>query len=209
MSLIRSLSRAGGMAVACALVAGCVSVLPKSKPAQLYRFGAAEPPAAAPAARGAPAGKLIALGRVDFVSASNTDRILTVTGQDAAYIAESRWVSPAPVLFEEALTEAFQSAPGAPRLVGRGEFLRAPLTLGVQVQTFEARYDQGSDAPPEVVVRLHVMLVSNADRRMAAEQDIVSTARASDNRVEPIVQAFNAAVQDALGKLVVWSDAAA
>ena len=92
---------------ACALaLSGCISLLPKSKPAQLYRFGAA--PAAAPAATP----HAIAVFRTNgsFQGEAADDRILTVTGGKAAYIAESRWVAPADVLFNEAVANAFDAS---------------------------------------------------------------------------------------------------
>ncbi len=200
-----TIARTGLLLVVCAALAGCVSLLPKSKPAQLYSFGAVEPAATAqPAAAG---GKVILLGRVDFAAAAATDRILTVAGQDAAYIEASRWVSPAPVLFEEALAQSFQRTQGAPRLVRGGSVLRAPQMLSLQVQSFEARYDQGQDAAPVVVVRLHAMMSSVNDRQVQAEETFTSTARASDNRVGAIVQAYDVAVQEALGKLIAWTEA--
>jgi len=185
----------GALALA---MAGCVSVLPKKPPVQLYRFGL---PDAAAVGSG---GVAVAKGPESFQAGAATDRILTVDGQSVAYLGGARWISPAPTLFDEALVRAFQ-AQGAPRLAGRGASPAPPYTLSLDVQTFEARYDQGSDAAPQVVVQIHAALFRSDTRALVADQLIAANARASDNRVGPIVAAYDAAVRDALGKLVAWT----
>jgi cholesterol transport system auxiliary component len=180
---------------------GCVSVLPKTKPVQLYRFGAPEAAAATPAAVAAP---MISQGQIAFTAAASTDRILTIDGSTAAYIGEARWISPAPVLFDEALLRAFQ-AQGAPGMSARGAAGHPPFVLALDVQAFEARYDQGASAPPEAFIQVHAVLTRADTRNIVADQLITSTARASDNRIGPIVTAYDTAVRDALGKLVTWA----
>ncbi len=189
-------------AIACLALGGCISLFPKSKPAQLYRFDG-EPLQAATAMPAASA-KVIARGNLRFETAASTDRILTVTGRDTAYIAGSRWVSPAPVLFEESLIRAFEAGGGV-RLAEGGSAIRPAAVLNLDVQTFETRYDQGEKAAPQVVVQVRAQLVRASDRAVIAEQLFTSAQRADDNRVGPIVQAYDAAVADVLGKLVSWT----
>ena len=146
MSPSGSLVRAALLAAVCVAMTGCVSLFPKTKPAELYRFGAVEAAdAAAPAAASTPRPGTTAIseGAIEFDPASSSDRLLTMTGREAAYIADARWVSPASALFEEALARTFAQIPGAPPLVPRFGLLRAPLLLSLDVQNFEARYDQG------------------------------------------------------------------
>ncbi|HEY9218983.1 MAG TPA: ABC transporter, partial [Phenylobacterium sp.] len=122
MRLIRPL-----LAAAAALaLSGCISLLPKTDPAQLYRFGAV-PQAAGAASSSGQIG--ILKPRSGFTQAAAGDRILTVTNGQAAYIAAARWVAPASVLFEEAVANAYDSNPGAARLVTRGEVARADLVM--------------------------------------------------------------------------------
>ena len=203
MSLTGVLSRAALGVAICMSLAGCISVFPKTPPAQLYRFGGIEPSATQPAASASVAN--IARGDINFDSSASTDRILAMTGQDAAYISGARWVAPAPIVFEEALIRGFQATPGAPRLVERGSLLRAPLTLNLDVQAFEARYDQGADKPPLVVIQVHAVMMRSADRSVAGEQTFVLSSRAGDNRVSLIAQAFDEATKSLIGKLADWS----
>ena len=181
---------------------GCISVFPKSKPAQLYRF--ANEPLQAGTNLPAASARVVARGNVRFETAAAGDRILTVTGPDTAYVAGARWVSPAPVLFEEALVRAFEAA-GGPRLAEGGSAIRATQVLNLDVQTFETRYDQGDKAAPEVVVQVRAQLIRTSDRGVIADQLFTSAQRAGDNRVGPIVSAYDAAVREVLGKLASWA----
>lgn len=189
--------------VACALMlSGCISLLPKSKPAQLYRFSSAP----TSAQTRAPAGAGIAVFRTtgSFQGESADDRMLTVTEGKAAYIAQSRWVAPADVLFEEAVSTAFDASPI--RLISRGQQGRPGYALRLDIRNFEARYNSGPKAPPVVVVRLHAAL-NRADQTIVSEQIFEAQVPAGDNRVAAIVSAYNRAVSDVIGKLVAWTEA--
>jgi cholesterol transport system auxiliary component len=190
---------------ACALaVSGCISLLPKSKPAQLYRFG----PAPAAAAAKAPASPAVAVFRTNgsFQAEAADDRILTVGEGKAAYIAQSRWVAPAEVLFNEAVSQAFDASPV--RLIARGQQGRFAYALRIDVRNFETRYDAGLKAAPTVVVRVHAAL-SRSDQSNVGEQEFSARVPAADNRVGAIVQAYDKAVGDVVGKLVIWTEATA
>ena len=189
-------------AIACVALGGCISVFPKTKPAQLYRFD--NEPLQAGASLPAASARVVARGNLRFETAAAGDRILTVTGASTAYIAGARWVSSAPILFEESLVRAFEAA-GGPRLAEGGSAIRATEVLNLDVQTFETRYDQGEKAAPEVVVQIRAQLIRTSDRGVVADQLFTSAQRAGDNRVGPIVDAYDAAVRDVLGKLAGWA----
>jgi cholesterol transport system auxiliary component len=184
------------------LLAGCVTVFPKSPPSQLYRFDVETGPPAP-----APAGQAFDVARVTttFDQAAAGDRILTSNGDQQAYIAGSRWVSPAAVLFDEAEVKAFDASGGPARLLWRGG--SAPVSLQLDVQTFEAAYPGRLEASPAVVVRIHGRIVRAADHQVLGDQVFESRKPAADNRVGAIVEAFNAATTDALGQVVAWTSA--
>jgi cholesterol transport system auxiliary component len=186
---------AGALALA---LGGCISLFPKTKPAQLYRFGATMPPAAE-----APRHTTVIKGVVDFEQAAATDRILTSDGDTVAYIAGARWVSSAPTLFDEALDRAFRDTPSAPLLVRRSRALADALVLTLDVSAFETRYSGG--ASPTVVIELKADLVRPASRETAAEKIFRVEKPASDNRVSAIVQAYDAAVSQVLSDLAAWT----
>lgn len=196
---MRRLSKVLLLAAMMIPLAGCISLLPKVKPVQLYRFEVAAPATAE--TNDAQIGVL--LSPVDFQQAAATDRILTVTGGEAAYVKDTRWVSPASVLFDEAVARAFQGAPGRVRLVQRGDMAKAQFALKLEVSSFETRYDEPK-AIPEVVVEVHALLSRNADREVVGDRIFTSTVRAADNRVGAIVPAYDEALGNVLGQLTGW-----
>ncbi|MBA4012230.1 MAG: ABC transporter [Phenylobacterium sp.] len=184
-----------------ALLAGCITLLPNEKPAQLYRFdGDIQAPAASQSER-------FTVARLggSFVQSAANDRMLTITGSRAAYVADSRWVSPASVLFNEALSRAFDANTGSARLLTRGDYGKADYVLRVDVTQFEADYNQGARAAPEVVVTLRATL-TGSDRVLAGSRKFETRVRARDNRVSAIVAAYDEAVSQALGELVAWTN---
>jgi cholesterol transport system auxiliary component len=192
-------------AVCAALLLGlgaCISLFPKTPPAQLYRFGA-DTAAMPTAANGAP----FNVSRLTngFALAAAGDRILTVDGDQAAYIAQARWEAPASTLFDEAEARAFDRSGGPARLLRSGDPANAQVELRLDVQTFEARYPGSEKVAPTVAVVVHALLVDIHDRRVLGDQTFESHIAAGDNRVGAIVQAFNAATADVLSQIVTWT----
>ncbi|WP_297693990.1 ABC-type transport auxiliary lipoprotein family protein [Phenylobacterium sp.] len=204
------MSRAGaflrlGAAMAIALaLSGCVSLLPKSKPAQLYRFGATH----AQPTRRPPGSSTVGVFWSDgaFQRESAADRILTVTGDKVAYIAEVRWAAPAEVLFDQAVFDAFDAAGGRVRLAPRGAPAPTDFVLRVDVRDFETRYESGPNAAPTVLVRLHATLTRDRGHTLLSDQLFEARAPAADNRVGAIVAAYDKAVNDVLAQLVAWTN---
>lgn len=204
MSPFSTALRIGGAALLALSLSACISLFPKSKPAQLYRFDGTPPSAEQSAGRPAARHGVVKTGGT-FARAASGDRILSITGSEAAYIAESRWVSPAVTLFDEALARAFDVNAGAARLVSRGEASRADYALRVDVTRFETVYDRGPKAAPMVAVALR-MTLTKADRTLVASDLLEAQARASDNRVSAIVEAYNKTVGEVLNGLVAWTN---
>lgn len=188
-------------------LSGCITVFPKTKPSQLYRFDGRQ----AEIAGANPAGPRIGVVRAggSFNHAAAGDRILTVTGSEVAYVAQARWAEPAETLFNEALLGAFNAGPGPARLVIRGEPARADYTLRLDVQRFEAVYDRGARAAPEVRVEVHMVLIRASDRVLVKDETLAVQARAEANRVSGIVQAFDQAVGKMLTQIVANTNAGA
>ena len=184
---------------------GCISVLPKSKPAQLYRFGG-DPSVTAPAQSTAPR-FTVRNASIGFDHAAATDRILTVRGNQAAYIGGARWISPANTIFEAALTRAFDGHGGPARLVAAGEPAPGDFILRVDVRSFEARYEKGADAAPRIVVGVLAVLTDRKDGRIEARRLFEVASPAGSNSIHAITAAFDEAVRKILIELVAWVDA--
>ena len=175
----------------------CVTLFPKTAPSQLYRFDAAVqsmPPASGPPVA-------VRLGTVDFDPAAAGDRLLTVDGDQVAYVQDGRWAIPAGQMFQEAVTHGFHAA--GMRLVDIGESGQARFRLRLQVTHFEARYLSGPKAAPTVFVTVRATL-DHPNGALVAEQPFEASFAASDNRLGAIVQAYDQAVSKVVGELVAW-----
>jgi cholesterol transport system auxiliary component len=184
---------------ACALLA-------TPDPVQLHRFGAVTEDYSGVQAE---AGSIeVSLRRVEFPLSSEGDRILSVTGTEAAYVAGARWVEPAQDLFTAGLEGAFSARGGRVRLLGPRELARGTLALDVDVRNFEARYTS-ADAAPVVVITARARLIALPGREIAAERVFTVERPAGDNRVSAIVEAFDEGTRDLTGQLVDWVETSA
>lgn len=204
MNPIRFIPQALAVAAAAMALTGCITLLPKAEPVGLYRFGV-EPVAAAKG----PPGALFGVFKTPtvFTRASAGDRLLTITNGEAAYIAGARWVSPASILFDEAVARAFEADPGRARLIGRGEVAKADLVLRLEVRSFETAYVNGPKAAPEVLVQVRGVINRNNDRALVGDQVFEARVKASSNRVSSIVEAYDSATAKVLTDLTGWVSA--
>ena len=198
-----TLRKAAALALVAALavnLAACVSLFPKAKPSQLYSFKTA---VAAAVATPKPPTIAVLRAPTQFTRSASTDRILTRTGSQEAYIAEARWSAPAAILFDEALSAAFDNA--AVRLATRGEPGPTDAVLRVEVRTFEANYKDGAEAAPTAMVDARATLISVKTREVLGTKMFHAEHKANDNRTGPIVEAYDAAVADLMNQLVRWT----
>ena len=188
------------------VLSGCVTLLPKTKPVDLYRFG--ETGAAVSAS--APTGT-VGVFRASslFQREAGGDQLVTITAGKVAYLAETRWVSPAAVLWDAAVLSAFDADPGRARLISRGEAGKIDHVLRLDVRNFETRYDNGPKAAPTVVVRVRASLTSGSNRTLSGERIFEAQITAADNRVSEIIPAYDRAVAGVLKDIVAWTNATA
>ncbi len=205
MSLLRTTLRTAVIAAAAVALstslAGCISLFPKSNPAGLYRFGHDAAQSSKPATE-----KSFGVYKSPtvFTRAAMSDRLLSVTNGQAAYIADARWVSPAIVLFDEAVARAFEADNSAARLVTRGEALKAVMALRLEVRSFETDYVDGPKAAPEVLVEVRAVMTRSNDRALLGDKVFVARVKAADNRLAAIVPAYDQATGQVLSQIVDW-----
>ena len=193
---------AAGLALALSVgLAGCITLFPKATPVQLYRFDAAVQPM-----QSSGHGFGVRTGMSDFDPASSGDRILTINGDEVAYVADGRWAVPASQLFDEAVAHGFDAPGDAARLVAPGQATKAEYRLRLQVIHFEARYTSGPTAPPTIVVTVRATLDRQSDLGLVGTQEFEAQVPASENRVGPMVAAYDAATSKVVGDLVTWVD---
>jgi cholesterol transport system auxiliary component len=185
-------------------LAGCVSLLPVAKPIQLYELN---PDLGGDAAPAGGSRISVRLAPVQFEPAASGDRILTLKGAEAAYIANARWVSPAQTLFETDVERAFAQNGTTTRLIGRIVNAPAAMTLVLDVDSFHVRYTQGS--APTVEVALRARLLNGPNHDIVLERTFSASNPAAADRVGAIVEAYDAALGKALTELVAATDAQA
>lgn len=197
---LRRFATAAALTALALNLAACVSLFPKAKPSQLYSFNTA---VAAAAAAPKPPAVAVLRAPTQFTRSAATDRILTRTGTQEAYIAEARWAAPASILFDEALSAAFDNS--AVRLATRGEPGPTDAVLRVEVRTFEANYKDGAAAAPTAIVDARATLIQVKTREVIGTRMFHAEHKANDNRTGPIVDAYDAAVGDLMNQLVRWT----
>lgn len=196
--MIRTLALA---AVAAVSLSGC-ALLSSPDPVQLYRFG--DPAGAATSAVASPV--QVKLRSLEMPQASSGDRLLGVTGAEAAYIGGARWVSPASMLYSDALEASFASQARAVRLIGRRELTPTTRLLDVDVRAFETRYEYAGGTPT-VVITARARLLRFPERTVVAEDTFTVTQPAAENRLSSIVDAYDVATRDVNTRIVTWTDA--
>ena len=201
MSKLRITLRTAAIAATAVALTGCISLFPKSNPAGLYRFGHVAAESSRPASD-----KSFGVYKTPtvFTRAAMSDRLLSVTNGEAAYIADARWVSPAIVLFDEAVARAFEADGSTARLVTRGEALKAAMALRLEVRSFETDYVNGPKAAPEVLVEIRAVMTRSNDRALLGDKVFVARVKAADNRLSAIVPAYDQAVDKVLTEIVAW-----
>lgn len=196
--MIRSFTLA---AIAALSLSGC-ALLSSPDPIQLYRFG--DPSGTATTAVAAPV--QVKLRALEMPQASQGDRLLGVTGSEAAYIGGARWVSPALMLYSDALEASFASQARTVRLIGRRELTPTTRLLDVDVRAFETRYESAGGSP-SVVITARARLLRFPERTVVAEQTFTVSQPAGENRVSAIVEAYDVATRDLNTQIVTWTDA--
>jgi cholesterol transport system auxiliary component len=197
-------------------LSGCVSLFPKSEAVTLYKLALPPgPPASQPAQAGPTASVL--LGPLAFTRPAAGDRILTTNGLETAFVGGARWVAPAPIMFQEALSTAFDQTPGL-NLATRGEAVASDFVLRVEIRTFEAQYTgqgpltaQGKKgkqpvlSAPTAVVEAHVTLLNLREKAEVSDMTFREAKPAADNRVTAIVNAYDDATASVIHDIVGWT----
>ena len=180
-------------------VAACGSLLgPSNPPAQIYRLS----PDITGQGGGPPVAWQLAITRPDATQTLDTDRIALLRGTVMDYYADAQWNDTAPRLVQSLLVAAFDSN-GRVQAATRDLNLRADLTLSTELRDFEAQYDNGGGTPL-VVIDIEAKLMDQRGQVIASTNER-QTARAAQNTVPEVVNAFDQAMASALSKIVDWT----
>jgi len=183
---------------ACALMGG-------GKPSTLYRIGAS---AAADPASATPSSLPIVIlyPGSSFDRQSEGDQILTVTGNEAAYIAQARWVAPAKEMFDSETIRQLQRGPVPVSVLRAGDPPRSAYVLAIDVSRFDAEYSSVGTVPV-VVIDGRAKLMRVADRQIVGDWPVTAREPATDNRVSAIVAAFDRATVSVTSQVAQFTNA--
>ena len=186
-------------------LSGCVTLLPKEKPAQLYRFsydpaslGKDSDVSQAPLT---PTATPLALSIVMFPQASSGDRVLTSENNQLSYVADSRWAVPAQVLFNEAVADGFARAGHGLELEARGPGAAA-FRLELNVRKFETDYRHGTAM---VAVDMDARMVRLSDHAIVGQRYVTADVGVPRNDMSDMVEAYNKATTQAVMALIDFS----
>lgn len=187
-------------------LSGCITLMPKTKPVQMYRFGYLPETldkTALPAVAGlgmAPAP--VVLGMINFPQDSSSDRVTTIENSEVSYVASARWTAPAEELFSEAVSEGFARSADSVRLVSRGPSA-GDFRLDITVRQFETVYHHGR---PTVSVAFDARLIRLSDRAVVGERFITSDIGVGHNDMSLTVDAYNKATTESVAGLIGFTE---
>ncbi|MFT4091163.1 MAG: ABC-type transport auxiliary lipoprotein family protein [Asticcacaulis sp.] len=188
-------------------LSGCVTLLPETKPVQLYtiRFNPewlVPPAAVAPAVTDDAVDVFVTVPA--FPRAAAGDRILTSEGNEVSYVSGGRWATSAQGMFRDVLSEGFAREGNRVRLANQGR-IAAKYRLDVEVRRFETAYARRR---PTVVVTLDARLVRTDDRSVVAERYITVEEPVRRNNIGTIVEGFERASTRAVAQVIAFSEEA-
>ncbi len=189
----------------CALaLAACGGSLFQSKvpPPSVYLLSAG---AAAPSGAEIPADLAVLKPRVrtgldsDLIAALYPDRRLD-------YFAGARWSGPLDEVVQDLALQEFRARASLRSVHAGSSVFGSGYWLEIDVVDFQAEYSvdagDGGNSAPTAHVHLLGRVGSSADRRILGQFEAGDRQRAADNRLTAIVEAYNRAADNALGRIV-------
>ena len=179
-------------------LSGCSGVF-DSKLAAPQAYVLRLPPAAAPTAPGL-AGSLL-LQRPEAGPGLESERIaLLRSDQRFDFYAASLWAAPAPDLVESVMADALRATGTFSAVFDDSSPFSPRYNLRCALRRFEADYTRGGPAPT-VFVQLDCTLGRHRDRELLGSFTAQGSAVASEDRVNEVVAAFEAAMTNAMAEL--------
>jgi cholesterol transport system auxiliary component len=185
--------------------AGCASFHSDAPAVQVYAldptFAAAPAPAVPPAAA-APVSAVPTLQVLRPLAAPGLDTTgiaLTRDGQRLDYYAASRWPAPLPELVQSLAVESLRASGKFRSVQPDAGAFAADLVLQLEIKRCQAAY--AGEGAPFVQVQLLATLGRRDERAILATVTAEASVPATDNRMRPVVAAFQSALGAALTDL--------
>jgi cholesterol transport system auxiliary component len=179
-------------------LAGCGGSLFRSHApaATTYQLSVALPPVAAPIAAdlSVPAPRVRSGLDNDRIAALYPDRRLD-------YFAAARWSGPLDEMLLDMTLQAFRGTGALRNVDSDASAFRGGYWLEIDVVDFQAEYPETIGEAPTVHVHL-VGRIGGGDRHLLGDIDVETRQRAANNRLTAVIDAYNQAADQALGKIV-------
>jgi cholesterol transport system auxiliary component len=189
------------MAVAALSVSACLSLLPETEPSAVYRLSAPAPHDWT--------GEDWILVRIDRPLAPRGlagDEVALLMGdRHLAYMAGARWITTAPRIVQNLVIDTFNATDDRIAPARPDDGVQSDYELKLDLREFEAAYDRGPDSAPVVRVRLAARLIAEEGRRFVGARVFTAEIRATTNQRRAIIDAFDAAANQATRELASWT----
>jgi cholesterol transport system auxiliary component len=187
---------AAPVAVAVLLVAGCSGLHSKEGVPQTYTLVSAPAPAVVSTPAGAATLQVL---RPLAAPGLDTDGIALLRDTHRLdYYSASRWPAPLPDVVQALAVDALRAAGHFRAVQPDATALLSDDVLQIEVRHCEVEYSGDS---PVVHVQLMATLGQRSDRSMLSSVAAESRKPAAENRMQSVVAAFQAAIDEALGQL--------
>ncbi len=181
-------------------LSGCFNVLPEPDPANsIYRLTSNIQKAGfnvrAPIVRieTPSADRLVATRRI--VVSPDANRMAVAGGAE--------WADSLPKLVQKSMLDILASKPEVTGIIPRVG-AKADYRVHINIDNFEARFDNGSEAAPMIIVAYTASFAKSGSRDLLGTKQFTTTQRSSGINVSQIVSAMNAANNDTLSKMSDW-----
>lgn len=180
---------------------GCVSLLPKPSPAPtVYRLTVPE----ALSSKSTPSAKVI---NIEYPTAprslSGTNIVLSPDGRRLTSAAGANWAEAIPGMLRDSLIDTLTRDGKVIGVIPKGS-TRVPYRLNIDLRRFEAVFDQGENAAPNIFVHINVALTNTQSRQLMGVHTVTKQSRAGVKSVSSIVQAKDAATREAMDDIANW-----
>ena len=194
------------LAALCVALLSACSILPESRPLDIYRLPSTLP------APGPDAARRDTLGSVRVLRPSAggllAGRRIVVVQDDLRVnvYADAAWADTVPAQLRGRLADALR-ADGRFDAVSTDEHsLRAEFEIDTDLRAFQSEYRDGM---PDAVVRVDAHLVDSGSRRVVASRSFEARVRADEAQLPAVVTALGRAADEAASALAGWAADAA
>jgi len=191
---VLSLTIAGGLT-------GCVSLLPEPSPAPtVYRL-------TVPQSLASNETTSSPVVNIEYPTSSRalggTNIVLSPDGRRLTSAAGASWAEAVPSMLRNSLIDTLARDGNIIGVIPKGS-TRVPYRLNTDIRRFEAVFDKGEEAAPNVTVQINVALTDTQTRQLMGVETITKQARATMKSVSSIVEAKDRATQDAMDEISAW-----